>query len=125
MITEDSRHNYSIIIRTLNGDGTEAENERVHLPYPREPIVQSLRPDIQEYTWMEGDTWSNIAARFLRGRSDLWWVIAEFTGVIDPFSEGVVGKVLKIPQWETVLFEVLNFKDKTGGRGLRDLDSER
>lgn len=121
-VSDESRFNYSPRIRVVDAAGTELENERVHLPYPREPIVSVLRPDLYEYHAQEGDTWSNIASRLLRGRSDLWWVIAEFTGVMDPFAELFAGRILKVPQFDTVMFEVLNFDDKGSGRGLRDLD---
>lgn len=123
MLSEDSRFNYSPKIRVINADGTDHENERVHLPYPREVVVGVTRPDLAEYVVQAGDTWSNIAARFFRGRSDLWWVIAEFTNVLDPFSELVVGKTLKIPRFDTVQFEVLDFDKRVGALATSDLDS--
>ena len=121
MIGEDSRFNYSIVIRTVNTLGEPVENERIHLPYARERIVNIVRPDLQEYRVQDGDTWSNLAARFLRGRSDLWWVLAEFSGVLDPFDELVPGRLIKVPQFDTVMFEVLNFEEKQQGSGLSDL----
>lgn len=112
MIGLDSRWNYSTRIRVIKIDGTLAENERMDMPIPRVPLQKKARPDIQTYTVRDGDTWSGVAHRFLRGRSDLWWVIAEYTGVIDPFREFYTGKVLNIPTFTDVAFGVLAF-DKT------------
>jgi hypothetical protein len=109
MITDDSRWNFSTKIRVVDNNGNLLENERVDMPTLRTQIVRSKLPDLQDYKVRDGDTWSNIAARFLRGRSDLWWVIAEFTGTIDPFGELVVGAVLQLPSFETVMFDTLTF----------------
>lgn len=109
MIYDDSRYNFTPRIRVVDSQGALVENERVDLPYDRSLVVRSAKASLQEYIVMEGDSWSNVAARFLRGRSDLWWVIAEYSGVIDPFTELKVGQKLKIPTFSTVMFDVLGF----------------
>jgi nucleoid-associated protein YgaU len=37
-----------------------------------------------------------IAAAFL-GDSHLWWLIAQYNAILDPFSEITIGRVLRIP----------------------------
>jgi len=108
-VSEESRYNFTVRMRQVDMAGQLVEPERLDLPYPRTPVIRRSRPDLHEYKVREGDTWSNIASRFLRGRSDLWWVIAEFTGVVDTFEELVVGAILRIPSFEMVMFDVLNF----------------
>lgn len=41
------------------------------------------------------------------GTPDLWWVIAEINQLLDPFTEVVVGKELRLPQRER-LFNALS-----------------
>lgn len=108
MVNEDSRYNYTSRIRVLD-QGVLIENERLDLPYARSLVVRSKKADTQQYAVMAGDTWANIAARSFRGRSDLWWVIAEYSGIIDPFTELKVGQILSIPQFSTAMFEALAF----------------
>jgi hypothetical protein len=89
------------------------ENRRVSMPYPREQVISRVDPgNLFDYTVVATDTWSNIAACFLKGRSDLWWCIAECSGVIDPFTELVEGRVLKVPTWDAVMFNILSFEDE-------------
>ena len=52
--------------------------------------------DNREYLVQPGDTWQNISLRQL-GTAELWWVIAEFNRVLDPFTELVEGMRLVIP----------------------------
>jgi hypothetical protein len=109
MITADSRFQATVLMRVLSSDGSLAEPERLHLPYPIEAITKVSSLDLFEYTVQAGDTWHNIAARLLRGRSDLWWIIAEFSGIEDPIAELVVGSKLITPSFTAAVFDVLLF----------------
>lgn len=109
MIYDDSRWNFTPRIRVVDSQGNLVENERVDLPYDRSLVVRSNKALTQDYAVEDGDTWSNIAARAFRGRSDLWWIIAEQSGVIDPFRELQVGRVLKTISFSSAMFEVLSF----------------
>lgn len=109
MIYDDSRYNLTPRIRVVSGQGDLVENERVDLPYARSLVVRSKNVATQDYVVEDGDTWSNIAARAFRGRSDLWWIIAEQSGVIDPFRELQVGRVLKTIPFSVAMFDVLGF----------------
>ncbi len=115
-IGEFSRHNYCTVISVVDDSGARTENDRIDFPFHRDVIVNTSQPSTREYIVRAGDNWSNIAARFFKGRSDLWWIIAEFSNIIDPFNELVVGAKLKIPQFDTVMFEVLNFNTSKRGR---------
>jgi nucleoid-associated protein YgaU len=110
MIGKDSRFNATVVLRIVDNAGNQVESARLHLPYSRESVINVSPSDLQDYPVQEGDTWHSIAARTLKGRSDLWWIIAEFSNVLDPFKEFAVGLVLKIPSFESAMFDVLNFQ---------------
>lgn len=50
-----------------------------------------------EYTILENDRWDIISQRFY-GTFELWWLIALFNDIIDPFEKIQTGEVLKIIQ---------------------------
>ena len=52
--------------------------------------------DNREYIVQFGDTWQNISLRYL-GDAALWWLIAEFNRVLDPFTFLTPGTRLIIP----------------------------
>ncbi len=61
-------------------------------------IVEAYKKSISYYSIYEvqdGDRWEVLANKFYLNRY-LWWVIAIFNGIIDPFSELAVGTQLKI-----------------------------
>lgn len=119
----DSRWNNCAIIAMVDSTGVPVENEYLDLPYQRELVVsnEQIGSD-RSYKVREGDTWSNIAARAYKGRSDFWPYIAEASGVEDPLTELVVGLELSIPSLDTIMFEILNFdptyKGKPSDRGV-------
>ena len=63
---------------------------------PLPALTQVDYGDNREYTVNPGDTWQNISLRFL-GAAELWWIIAEFNRVLDPFEELWPGRRLIIP----------------------------
>jgi len=117
MITKDSRFNLTPLIAVVDSAGESVENTRVDIPYPRPDVTARRRPDLFAYPVQPGDTFRGVAQRFLRGRSDLWWTIAEFSGIIDPIAEFKPGKTaprckgtVLIPSFETVVFDLLDFE---------------
>ncbi len=50
-----------------------------------------------EYTILENDRWDIISQKFY-GTFELWWLIALFNNVINPFEKMMVGETLKIIQ---------------------------
>jgi hypothetical protein len=96
--------------------GGIGENEYLDMPFQRELVVTNQQAALRVYKVRDGDTWSNIAARAYRGRSDLWWAIAEQSGVEDPFTELTVGKELNVQSHDQIMFEVLNFDPTFKGK---------
>jgi nucleoid-associated protein YgaU len=113
----ESRWNLCPIISVVDAVGLPVENERVGMPYDRALVVtQATTINVSEYMVRAGDTWANISARAYKGRSDLWWVIAEWSNVKNPLAELVVGRKLIIPSFELVMFNVLAFDENKKGR---------
>lgn len=112
MIGRTSRNNRCtlMLMQDLRG-------RAVRRPYlDRWPRLANVNfPDNREYTPVAGDSWTSLAQRFY-GNSKLWWVIAEFNRVVDPFSEMQSfidnGKTLTIPSMSKVQFDVLAFDDE-------------
>jgi nucleoid-associated protein YgaU len=51
--------------------------------------------------------WSHIGLSYL-GDARNWWVIADLSNVVDPFSELEVGAVLRVPSTQRFLFGVMS-----------------
>ena len=108
-VPKNSRWNRTTILIVQDRLGTET----------RKPYLLPIRPrskvnfqDNRTYTPIRGDTWSNMAFRFL-GDSTLWWVITEFNYIVDPVveleSRIVNGTSLIIPSVNRTNFEILRF----------------
>lgn len=82
-VGRESRYNYAPTIRVTDAAGFLVE--RLHLDI-RPQLVNVIHPDNVEYTPSENDTWSRIGWRKL-GNGRRWWIIADFSQVIDPFKE--------------------------------------
>lgn len=63
----------------------------------RVPSIPYTSAD-KQYTIKEGDTLQNIAFAFYQD-SGKWYLLAEANGIIDPFTEVVPGKILRIPSY--------------------------
>lgn len=59
--------------------------EKAHLDI-RPQLVNIVHADSQEFTPNETDNWSRIAWRKL-GDGRRWWIIADYSQIIDPFSD--------------------------------------
>jgi len=114
-ISRDSRFVSALpAVVPIDASGDAIENVRLDLPYPRPVITAERRPDVTQYTVRGGDTWHTLGLRFMHGQAQYWWAIAEFSGVIDPFTELAPGKTtpnaggtLTVPSFETVAFELI------------------
>lgn len=58
------------------------------------------------YEVRAGDTLSLIAHRYF-GEASLWWVVADFNDILDPFEDLVQGDVLRLPSQSRLWMEVL------------------
>lgn len=83
MIGPESRYNYAAIMRVVSNNGFLVEREHLDL---RPTLVTTVHPDNQQFTPAKGDTWSRIAWRRL-GNGRRYWIICDYSGIIDPFSE--------------------------------------
>ena len=54
-----------------------------------------------EYIIKEGDRWDRLSFNFY-GTPHLWWLLASYNGVIDPFTSLVAGEKLKIIKSEII-----------------------
>lgn len=78
-----------------------------NLFYGLRPGVNTAhRGDDTYYTSQTGDSFHSLAHR-LYGDVRLWWVIAEFNDVEDPFNDLVPGTTLRLPSRARLHMEVL------------------
>lgn len=59
------------------------------------------------YTVQPGDTLQSIAWRKL-GDAKLWWVVAEFNGICNPFGDLEPGTELRLPSRARIWMEILD-----------------
>ena len=111
----DSRYNGIAHIAIIGPLGEQVENVRLDLPYPRPAVTLKAHTDVTRYPVRGDDTWRSLGIRFMQGQAHLWWAIAEFTGVIDPFTELQPGKTVPgangtvtIPAFDLVMFDLLS-----------------
>lgn len=64
-----------------------------------------------EYVVQDGDGWDSISYKFYNTTS-LWWMIANYNGVLDPFDELVVGEKIKLIKPELVSSLILGLRNK-------------
>lgn len=62
-----------------------------------------------EYIIKDGDRWDRLSYKFY-GTPHLWWLLASYNKVIDPFTSLVVGEKLKILRVETISNVLLKMK---------------
>ena len=78
----------------------EILNEAGQVRFKYQRLMPSLRrvdfPDNRQYVVQARETLQGIALKFL-GTAELWWVIAEFNRILDPFTEVTSGKQIIIP----------------------------
>ena len=82
-ITRNSRFNHAARIRIITGDGQLVEKEHLDI----RPRLSAIDSDENfEVFPSKADTWSRISWRHL-GNGRNYWIIADHTGIVDPFSE--------------------------------------
>jgi len=105
-VSSISRNSLAPIIEVQDDDGNVVQAARVDI---RESIDADKLSDIREFVYVQGDSWGNVAYTQL-GDARHWWVIAELSNVLDPFTALTAGVKLKTPSPETLFLEIL-----TGG----------
>lgn len=82
MIGRFSRYNLSAVMRVLDASGSLVLREHLDV---RNILTKTSYRDNKYYVPVKGDLWPTLAWRFL-GNPALWWVLADFSGVIDPLT---------------------------------------
>lgn len=90
MIDAESRYNYAAVFRLYDHTGRLIEREHFDL---RPPLANITHNDNQTVAVADGDNWSRIAWRRL-GKGTRWWIIADYSDVIDPFTATRTATVL-------------------------------
>jgi nucleoid-associated protein YgaU len=72
----------------------------------RDSVATDPRFDDRFYVIGPDDTLQSVAHRLL-GDVRLWWVVAEFNDIIDPFEDLVPGERLRLPSPNRLWTEIL------------------
>jgi hypothetical protein len=83
MIGRNSRFNYAGYVRFVDQRGRLIEYEQ--LPF-LPPLAKVNHADNVSYTPTSTDSWSSVAWKLL-GDGRYYWVVAEYSGVVDTFTE--------------------------------------
>lgn len=82
-VGRESRYNYAAIMRVTDSAGFLVEREHLDI---RPTLVNIVHADNREYVPSPNDNWSRIAWRKL-GDGRRWWIIADYSQIVDPFTE--------------------------------------
>jgi hypothetical protein len=96
--------------RYVKGGATETANNRIEW-WER----TAFQPDPTDVFYVIADTYDrrpDLVAAIFYNDPRLWWFIAQFNNILDPFSEMTTGKVLRLP---TVERASLMLTGKPGG----------
>lgn len=105
-VSSISRNSLATIIEVQDSQGNVLSPARVDI---LEKLDASKLTNLREFTFVQGSSWGNLGHTHL-GDARHWWVIAEVSDVLDPFTALTAGKKLKTPSPETMFLEIL-----TGG----------
>jgi len=83
VIKQNSRQRFTAVISNADPNGRKLEYDYSDL---RPCLVNNKSPDNRSIIPQQGDNWSRIAWRSL-GNGRLYWVIADYSVVLDPFTE--------------------------------------
>ena len=64
-----------------------------------------------EYIVQSADRWDTISFMFYN-TTTLWWLIANYNGILNPFTELVIGEKIKIVKPELVSSLILGLRNK-------------
>lgn len=82
-VPQNSRNNWSALMRVIDSEGNVIEPEHLDI---RPHLVDTKHSDNTIVTVQGGENWSRLSWRTL-GHGRHWWIIADYTGVVDPFEE--------------------------------------
>lgn len=106
-IGQFSRINRTSIINYRNFTGSLLRAPFIDLIYRIDRVQYS--GNLYVYFLRAGDTWYNIANKLFKN-SKLWWVLADLSDVVDPFTEFFPGDSIFVPNKKVLMFDMLNFE---------------
>jgi len=59
---------------------------------------------------------SDIISKKYYGTEELWWIICQFNGVVNPLEDLYVGLEIKIPKYQELIIYLQNSVNKTNSR---------
>lgn len=103
MINANSRYLLTDTVRVLDPvEGTLTQPEYVDL---RSRVSEQASDDVY-VTVDDVLDWAHLGVNYL-GDAKHWWVIADLSGIVDPFAELTTGARLRVPSVHRFLFEIL------------------
>ena len=114
-VGQESRYNYAAIIRVIDAAGFLAEPEHLDI---RPQLQNIVHADNQEYVPSPNDNWSRIAWKKL-GHGKYWWIIADYSQIVDPFTELLPVKKAKYLSQLTVNVPALSLINEIAVKDVR------
>lgn len=105
MIGDNSRARRSVVVYFYDKVGKLARRPYVDI-IPRKDIT-TIR-GARQYTMRQGDDWHTLTTNRL-GDMRLWWTIAEYNKIVDPFEAVERGNSIATPAKDVVFFDILDF----------------
>jgi hypothetical protein len=81
-VGKESRYRYSAVVYRVDANGRLIEKPHLDL---RPSLARVDYPDNRRIVPYDNDNWSRLAWRLL-GSGKRWWIIADFSEVVDPFT---------------------------------------
>lgn len=91
----------------------EYKGEEIVDLFKKFQVRQSLKSNVNyfdEYIITSSDSWDSISFDFY-GTERLWWLLAKYNNVIDPYTELVVSDKLKIIKPDLISTFLLELRD--------------
>lgn len=110
VITQYSRINRTFIIHYTDLIGNLLRSPYIDLIYRLEK--EQYSGNLFLYQVRIGDNWFNAARKLLKN-SKLWWIMADLSDVVDPFTEFIPGLNLYVPNMKSLMLDILNFEVDT------------
>lgn len=103
MISSNSRNRLTVVVEQVNAAGRQVKPPFVDI----RTRVDKTAADDTFITVRSSSSWARHALRQL-GDARHWWVIADVSGVVDPFAELERGGKLRVPTIGRLLFDIIS-----------------
>lgn len=99
--------------RYVNGGTTEVSSWALEIWIKNPPIRDAS--DIVYFVEKIYESQPRRLGMLFYGDEELWWVICQYNGILDPFAELVEGKLLLVPLLDRVKADLFTANPKVGG----------